>query len=135
MPKHLSNGTHATYPDSRFKCPGSGALPLELDTSHAEKYLSELKTNNSSLSGSEKSSNTKMINTLEARIGRYKGIGQIEGDWVIARKFRGSGENIGRLAHKILKEALDTDVSIGEVFKCSVVEAVRAVEEAISRLI
>jgi len=92
MPKHPSNGTHATHPDSRFKCLGSGALPIELDTSLAEKYLSDLKTNHSSLSGSEKSSNTKMIKTLEARIGRYKALGQSEGDWVIAREFRVSSK-------------------------------------------
>ena len=133
MPKHPSNGTHATHPDSRFKCLGSGALPLELDTSLAEKYLSDLKTNHSSLSGSEKSSNTKMINTLEARIGRYKALGRSEGDWVIAREFKGSGENVERLAHEILKNALDTDAPIGEVFKCSVAEAVGAVKEAIRR--
>jgi len=134
MPKHPSNGTHATHPDSRFKCLGSGALPIELDTSLAEKYFSDLKTNHSSLSGSEKSSNTKMINTLEARIGRYKALGQSEGDWVIAREFRGSGENVERLAHQILKDALDIDSPIGEVFKFSVEEAVSAVEEAIGRL-
>ena len=114
-PKHPSNGTHATHPDSRFKCLGSGALPLELDTSLAEKYLSGLKTNHSSLSGSEKSSNTKMINTLEACIDRYKGMGQAEGAWVIAREFRGSDENEERIAHEILKDALGTDASIGEV--------------------
>ena len=134
MPKHPSNGTHATHPDSRFKCLGSGALPIELDTSLAEKYFSDLKTNHSSLSGSEKSSNTKMINTLEARIGRYKALGQSEGDWVIAREFRGSGENVERLAHKILKDFLDVKAPIGEVFKCSIAEAVSAVEEAIGRL-
>ena len=134
MPKHPSNGTHATHPDSRFKRLGSRALPLELDTSLAEKYLSDLKTNHSSLSGFEKSSNTKMINTLEARIGRYKGMGQAEGDWVIAREFKGSGENVEHLAHEILKDAPDTDAPIGEVFKCSVAEAVSAVEEAIGRL-
>ena len=134
MPKHPSNGTHATHPDSRFKCLGSGALPIELDTSLAEKYFSDLKTNHSSLSGSEKSSITKMINTLEARIGRYKALGQSEGDWVIATEFRGSGENIERIAHQILKDALDIDAPIGEVFKCSVEEAVSAVEEAIGRL-
>jgi hypothetical protein len=134
MPKHPSNGTHATHPDSFFKCLGSGALPLELDTSLAEKYLSDLKTNHLSLSGTEKSSSTKMINTLEARIARYKALGRSEGDWVIARAFRGSGENVERLAHEILKDTLDTDALIGEVFKCSVAEAVSAVEEAIGRL-
>ena len=134
MPEHPSNGTHATHPDSHFKCLGSAASPLELDTSVAETYLSDLKTNHSSLSGTEKSSNTKMINTLEARIGRYRAMGQAKGDWVIAREFRGSGENVERLAHEILKDALDTDAPIGEVFKCSVAEAVSAVEEAIGRL-
>ena len=135
MPKHPSNGTHATHPDSHFKCLGSGAPPLELDTSLAEQYLCDRKTNHSSLLGTEKSSRTKMINTLEARIGRYKALGRSEGDWVIAREFKGSGENVERLAHEILKDALDTDAPIGEVFKCSVGEAVSAVEEAIGRLI
>ena len=134
IPKHPNKGTHATHPQSPFQCLGSGAHPLEVDTSLAEKYLSDLETNHSSLSGSEKSSNKKMINTLEARIGRYKEMGQAEGDWVIAKEFKGSGENEERLAHEILKNALDTDAPIGEVFKCSVEEAVRAVEEAIGRL-
>ena len=133
MPKHPSNGTHATHPDSRFKCLGSGAPPLELDTSLAETYLSDLKTNHSSLSGTEKSSNTKMINTLEARIDRYKALERPEGDWVIVHEFKQSGENVERLAHEILKDTLDTDAPIGEVFKCSVAEAVDAVEEAIRR--
>ena len=75
-----------------------------------------------------------MINTLEARISRYKGMGLAEGDWAIAREFRESGENVERLAHEILKDALDTDAPIGEVFRCSVAEAVSAVEEAIGRL-
>jgi len=79
MPKHPSNGSHATHPDSRLKCLGSGASPLETETSLAEQYLGELKANHSALSGSEKSSNTKMIKTLEARIGRYKALGQAEG--------------------------------------------------------
>ena len=107
---------------------------LELNTSLAETYLSDLKTNHLSLSGTEKSSNTKMIKTLEARIGRYKALGRSEGEWVIAREFRGFGENVERLAHEILKDALDTDAPIGEVFECSVEEAVSAVEEAIGRL-
>ncbi len=111
------------------------AHPLEVDTSLAEKYLSDLKTNHSSLSGSEKSPSTKLVNALETRIGRYKEMGQAEGDWVIARKFKGSGENVERLAHEILKDALDTDAPIGEVFKCSVAEAVSAIEEAINRRI
>ena len=131
MPKHPSNGSHATHPDSRLKCLGSGASPLETETSLAEQYLGELKANHSALSGSEKSSNTKMIKTLEARIGRYKALGQAEGAWVIAREFQGYGENIERIAHEILKNALDKEAPIGEVFKCSVDEAVRAVEEAI----
>ena len=38
------------------------------------------------------------------------------------------------LSHEILKDALDTDAPIGEVFKCSVAEAVSAVEVAIGRL-
>jgi len=134
IPKHPNKGTHATHPHSPFKCLGSGAPPLEVDTSLAERYLSDLRANHSSLSGSERSSNTKLINALETRIGRYKGMGQAEGDWVIAREFRGSGENVERLAHEILKDALDTDAPIGEVFKCSVAEAVSAVEEAIGRL-
>ena len=50
---------------------------------------------------------------------------------MIAREFQEYGENIERIAHEILKDALDTDAPIGEVFRCSVVEAVRAVEEAI----
>ena len=61
-------------------------------------------------------------------------MGQVEGDWVIAREFRGSGENVERLAHKILKDFLDVKAPIGEVFKCSIAEAVSAVEEAIGRL-
>ena len=50
---------------------------------------------------------------------------------MIAREFQGYGENIERIAHGILKNALDKAAPIGEVFKCSVDEAVRAVEEAI----
>ena len=33
-------------------------------------------------------------------------MGQAEGAWVIAREFKGSGENVERLAHEILKDAL-----------------------------
>ena len=61
-------------------------------------------------------------------------MGQAEGAWVIAREFKGSGENVERLAHEILKDVLDAKAPIGEVFKCSVAEAVSAVEEAIGRL-
>ena len=78
--KHPSNKSHVTTSYSPFKCLGSGVPPLEVDTSLAEQYLSDLKPNHSSLSGSEKSSNTKMINTLEARIDRYKALGRSEDD-------------------------------------------------------
>ena len=54
---------------------------------------------------------------------------------MIAREFKGFGENVERIAHEILKDALDTDAPIGGVFKWSVAEVVRTVEEAISCLI
>ena len=133
MPKHPCNGSHATHPDSRLKRLGSRASPLETETSLAEQYLDELKAKNLSLSGCEKSSNTKMIKTLEARIDRYKALGQPKGDLVIAGEFQGYGENIERTAHEILKNALDTKAPIGEVFNCSVAKAARSVEEAIRR--
>lgn len=71
MPKHPSNGSHAAYPDSPFSCLGSGASLLETDAFLAKQYLSDLKTNHSSLSDSENRSNFGFINTLEARIERY----------------------------------------------------------------
>jgi len=126
VPQHIVNG---------IGCPGEGALPLEKDIALAESHLDNMKNHLSELSGSEKGSITRQINTLTKRIGLYRHWEQPVGIWQFSTAFyTKSADLVESLSHEILAERLDKAAPFGEVFCCSVAEATEAVETALNQL-
>lgn len=131
-------GTDGLIPEhviSGIGCSGSNSLPLESDVKLAELHLLNLRTRLDELTGSEKGSVVRKIKTLEKRIELYKNLGRPVGRWKLSTAFyTKSAERVELLAHKLLSEHLDKLAQFGEVFCCSVPEAVDAVEAALSQL-
>lgn len=126
VPKHVVSGRG---------CPGGNALPLEKDVTLAESHLENMKYRHSKLSGSEKGSATRIIKTLEKRIGLYRHYNGTVGVWQFSTAFYTEcAEQVELLSHEILAECLDKVAPFGEVFCCSVSEATKAVETALSQL-
>jgi hypothetical protein len=126
VPQHVVSGRG---------CPGARALPLEKDVALAESHLENMKYRHSALSGSEKGSVTKIIKTLEKRIGLYRYYVRPVGMWQFSTAFYTEcAEQVELLSHEILAERLDKVAPFGEVFCCSVSEATEAVETALSQL-
>ena len=126
VPQHVKSGNG---------CPGGNALPLEKDVALAESHLENIKNRLSELSGSEKGSATRIVNTLEKRIERYRHHNRPVGKWQFRVAFHTECvEQVEWLSHKILEEHLDKLAPFGEVFCCSVSEATEAVETALSHL-
>lgn len=126
VPKHVVSG---------ISCPGGNALPLEKDVTLAESHLDNMKIRHNELSGSEKGSSTKIINTLKKRIEVFRYRERPIGIWQLNTAFyTDCAEEVELLSHEILAEHLDKAVSFGEVFSCSVSEATEAVENALDQL-
>jgi len=126
VPQHVVSGRG---------CPGGNALPLEKDVALAESHLENMKNRHSALSGSEKGSVTKIIKTLEKRIGLYRHYVRPVGAWQFSTAFYTEcAEQVELLSHEILAERLDKVAPFGEVFCCSVSEATEAVETVLSQL-
>jgi hypothetical protein len=126
VPQHVVSG---------IGCPGGHALPLEKDVALAESHLENMKNRLSALSGSEKGSVTRIIKTLEKRIGFYRHYDWPVGVWQLSSVFYTEcAEQVESLSHEILAEHLDKVAPFGEVFCCSVSEATEAVETALSQL-
>jgi len=126
VPQHVKSGRG---------CPGGNALPLEKDVALAESHLENMKNRLGELSGSEKGSATRIVNTLEKRIERYRHHNRPVGEWQFRVAFYTEGvAEVELLSHKILAEHLDRLAPFGEVFYCSVSEATEAVETALSQL-
>ncbi len=122
VPPHVVSGK---------KCPGGLKLPLEEDVSIAETFLENMMSQVDQLSGSEKGSFIKRINTLEVRIENYLNYRK-EGMWEFSIAFlTENAEDVELRSHEILAESLDKKSPIGEVFCCSVSEAANAVEKAL----
>ena len=116
-------------------CLGGGELPIEKDVALAEFHLENLKNRHSELAGSEKGSATRIVNTLEKRIERYRHHNRPVGRWQFRFAFYTEGvAEVELLSHKILADHLDKLAPFGEVFCCSVLEAKEAVETALSHL-
>lgn len=126
VPQHVVSG---------IGCPGGNALPLEKDVALAESHLENMKNRHSALSGSEMGSVTKIIKTLEKRIGLYRHYVRPVGAWQFSTAFYTEcAEQVESLSHEILAERLDKVAPFGEVFCCSVSEATEAVETVLSQL-
>jgi hypothetical protein len=126
VPQHFKSGKG---------CSGGNVLPLEKDVALAESHLENIKNRLSELSGNEKGSATRMVNTLERRIEKYRHNNRPLGEWQFRVAFYVDGvAEVESLSHKILAEHLDTLAPFGEVFCCSASEAAEAVETALSQL-
>jgi hypothetical protein len=126
VPEHVKSG---------IRCPGGRALPLEKDVALAESYLKNTRSRLNELVDSEKGSATRIANTLEKRIERYRHHNRQVGKWQFRLAFYTEGvAEVELLSNKILAERLDKLAPFGEVFCCSVSEATEAVEAALSRL-
>ena len=126
FPRHVVSGR---------SCPGGGELPLEEDVSTAESHLETLREIFPELSGSEKASVYREIKTLERRIEQFRDYKKPEGIWQFgAVYYTKSAGQIESLSHEILSEYRDEQAPLGEVFCCSLSEAMAAVESALGQL-
>lgn len=126
VPQHVKSG---------YDCLGGNAPPLEKDIALAESYLETIKNGLTELTGIEKGSATRIVNTLEKRIERYRHHSRAVGEWELKVAFYTKGvAEVELLSHKILADQLDKQAPFGEVFCCSVLEATKAVEAALSKL-
>ena len=117
------------------ECFGGNALPLERDVTLAEMYLIDLKKSLNNLAGSEKGSVSKMINTIEKRIIKYRNYKKPVGVWEFKIAYATeNAEEVEKLSHKSLSDYLDSDAPFGEVFYCSVAEAIDTVETVLQQL-
>jgi len=126
VPEHVKSGS---------RCSGGRALPLEKDVAIAESYLHKIRSRLNELVDSEKGSATRIANTLEKRLERYRHRNRQVGTWQFRIAFFTKGvAEVESLSHSILAEHLDKLAPFGEVFCCSVSEATEAVEAALSQL-
>jgi hypothetical protein len=126
VPRHVVSGKN---------CPGGNALPLEGDLALATSHLENLKLQLKEVSGSEKGSVIRRINTLEGRIRRRRQHSRAVGVWQIGTVFYTErAEQVELLSHDLLKERLDRVAPFGEVFCCSASEAREDVERALDQL-
>jgi len=117
------------------RCAGGSALPLERAVDLAEFHLERMKGRFPAVAGTEKGSLARRIRTLEARIARYRHYTRPGGEWQFRAAFHTEGvAEIESLAHKLLDGRRDKQAPFGEVFDCSVSEAMAAVETALSQL-
>ncbi len=136
VPQHVNAGGLLPQLVANLRgCPGGNSLPLETDFALAESYLENIRNRVSELTGSEKGSATRIVNTLETRLERYRLHDRRVGEWQFkVAFFTECAEQIELLSHQILAERLDKAAPFGEVFCCSVSEATDAVETALSQL-
>lgn len=116
-------------------CPGGNRLPFENDVKLAQAHRQGLIDRLKELSGVEKNSARRIVNTLEKRIEKFRDYRPPVGEWDLGAVFftKGVGE-VESLSHKILDVHLDKMAPFGEVFCCSVTEATGAVEKALNHL-
>jgi hypothetical protein len=123
------------YVGRGMSCPGGNAPPLEKDVAFAEAQLLMLRGRLSELSSHERGSATREIKTLERRIELHRRRDRVSGGWRLRAAFyTQQAERVELLSHEILQDRLDESAPIGEIFSCSVEDAIEAVESALSQL-
>ncbi|MCB0392492.1 MAG: hypothetical protein KDD58_14475, partial [Bdellovibrionales bacterium] len=126
VPSHVVSGR---------PCPGSNTLPFEKDSTVAKQYLMDMKKQLENLSGSELGSMTRKISGIEKRMERFKKFDQLIGDWITNTVYyTNCAELVELRTHEVLAEHLDDQVPFGEVFSCSVSDAIKAVEAVMDEL-
>lgn len=129
-----SDGRMPTHVLSMNHCSGSNALPLEAETSLAEQELIKLKEQQEVLAGSEKISAIRKFNNLRKVVEIYRTASRRAGEWRILTSYPLSNAyEVEAIAHEMLSSYLDSDAPIGEVFSCSIQEAISAVESAMTQ--
>jgi len=130
-----SKGLINSHVISGTRCPGGNKIPLEKDITLAQNYLDSLRVKQSSAFGSEKGSITRKINTIERRIKIFEKQEVLVGKFSINTIFyTESAEIVEQLSHKILADNFFKYSRLGEVFHCSVLDALEAVESALNQL-
>jgi hypothetical protein len=123
MPRHVLSGKH---------CSGSGQLPLERSTFLAEKQLIDLQEQLPLLRGTDLNYATRRIKNLLKILQNYKENPVRIGKWQLRTSFETeSAYLIEKTVHTALAEHLDKSAPFGEVFLCSVEEAVSIIETVI----
>jgi hypothetical protein len=126
VPRHFECGK---------SCPGGNALPFEKDVAIAESHLESMRSSFIELSGAEKAAVTRKIQSFKKRIAKWRHYTGPVGEWQFRVAFYVEGPaEVESLSHKILADRLDRAAPFGEVFCCSVPEAIEAVEKALSEL-
>lgn len=126
MPNHVLSGT---------PCFGSNQLPFERSTELAQLKLKDLKDLVNEYSGHKKISAVKKIKTLERAIESYRLQPKQLGTWVIRASFYcKKAYQVEMIVHEALTNYIDKSAPFGEVFSCSVEEAIVAVENALIHL-
>lgn len=123
LPNHVLTMKH---------CPGSGELPFEYSIDLAEKQLLDLEENCRRNKGAAHNFATKRIKNLRNALVNYKENPVRIGKWELLTSYKtDSAYLIEKVVHKALVTHLDKTAPFGEVFLCSVDEAVSVIEEAI----
>lgn len=126
VPQHVKNGRD---------CLGGNMLPIERDIALAALHLERTQAHLNELSGAERGSAVRVINTLAGRIEKYRHYTKPPGEWRFSVSFYTQGvSEVEALAHRKLAGHLDPMAPFGEVFRCSATEATEAVEAALSQL-
>jgi len=126
IPAHVVSGA---------SCSGGYSLPLEKDSSLAKTYLEKMKIGHGELTGSEMGSFTRKIDNLKERIERFELFKNPVSEWRIDTVYQTDhAEDVELRSHQILSEFLDKTMPFGEVFRCSVEEARKAIDLVLVQL-
>jgi len=126
VPQHVKSGR---------PCIGGGNLPIEKSTALAALRLQQIMDRLNDLHGAERASATRMAHNLTRRIEKYRDHVRPEGNWQFNVAFRTERvAEVESLTHKRLAEYRDWRAPFGEVFCCTALEAVEAVEVILNEL-
>lgn len=126
LPKHVLSGNY---------CAGSSEPPFEFSTNLAERYLDDLLGQLPSLNGSNLNFATKRANNLKKIINNYKVNPVRIGTWELSAFYKTDfAYQVEKFVHQALAAELDNDSPFGEVFTCSLEEAIKTVESNLLKL-
>jgi len=112
-------------------CKGAYLPALETDSTLSAKRLAYMKSRLESLPGVERAAVRQKIRRLERVLASSPHSTRVVGSWSAAAAVETEcAEAVERLAHSFVADRLDRTAPIGEVFACSVAEAVDAIHRA-----
>lgn len=126
VPQHVKSGR---------PCIGGGNLPIEKSTALAALQLQQIMDRLDGLRGAERASATRVAHNLARRIEKYRDHERPEGNWQFSVAFRTARvAEVESLTHKRLAEHRDWRAPFGEVFCCTALKAVEAIEVVLGEL-